>query len=285
MPPITDLPIVPTIDAASKSRLRAIYLTGKKLKNRPGVFAKAGDSLTASWSFLVDVGCGSEQLGAYSRLADTIAFFRATALKPTSAFGSGWCTTANSFTARSISADSGWVSDDAVRTLAVRALPANCGARANTPFLCELKRKKPSIVFIMYGTNDLERSTDTTTFQRNLTTMVQQSIRAGVIPVLSTIPPRTDIYATRVDSYNQAIIRVAQIAQVPLWNYWRVFQRTDLVNNGLDSDGVHPNVYEQDQGADFGPVALQYGYNQRNLTAIQILDIIRDVVILDGPPR
>jgi len=248
------------------------------------VFAKAGDSITASWSFLVDVGCGSEQLGAYSRLADTIKFFRATALKPATAFGSGWCTTANSFTARSISADSGWVSDDAIRTLAVRALPASCGARANTPFLCELKRKKPSIVFIMYGTNDLERSADTTTFQRNLTTMVQQSLAAGVIPVLSTIPPRTDGYDTRVDSYNQAIIRVAHNAQVPLWNYWRVFQRADLVNNGLDPDGVHPNVYQQDQGADFGQVALQYGYNQRNLTAIQMLDLIRNVVILDGPP-
>jgi hypothetical protein len=103
--------------------------------------------------------------------------------------------------------------------LSSRTLPASCGARANTPFLCELKRKKPSIGFIMYDTNDLERSTDTTTFQRNLTTMVQQSIRAGVIPVLSTIPPRTDGYDTRMASYNQAIIHVAHNAQVPLWNY------------------------------------------------------------------
>jgi hypothetical protein len=276
--------VVPTIDATAKSRLRAIYLKGQKLKNRPGVFAKAGDSITASWSFLVDVGCGSEQLGAYHHLADTIQFFRATALKPTTAFGSGWCTTANAFTARSISADSGWASDDAVRTLAIRALPAGCGARANTPFLCELKRKRPSIVFIMYGTNDLERAADTAIFQRNLTTMVHQSLAAGVIPVLSTIPPRTDSFSSRVDNYNQAIISVAQHNQVPLWNYWRVFQRVDLVDNGLDPDGIHPNVYQQDQGADFGQIALQYGYNQRNLTAIQILDLIRNVVILDGPP-
>jgi lysophospholipase L1-like esterase len=168
--------------------------------------------------------------------------------------------------------------------LAIRALPAGCGARANTPFLCELKRKRPSIVFIMYGTNDLERSADTATFQRNLTTMVHQSLAAGVIPVLSTIPPRTDSFSSRVDNYNQAIISVAQHNQVPLWNYWRVFQRVDLVDNGLDPDGIHPNVYQQDQGADFGQIALQYGYNQRNLTAIQILDLIRNVVILDGPP-
>jgi lysophospholipase L1-like esterase len=71
--------------------------------------------------------------------------------------------------------------------------------------LCELKRKKPSIVLIMYGTNDLERYNNLSTFQTQLTTIAQKSIAAGVIPVLSTIPPRVG-YTERVSNYNAVII-------------------------------------------------------------------------------
>src|SRR5579859_1453935 len=45
-PPVpTGPPIVPSIDAPMKARLRAIYLAGLSRGNRPEVFAKVGDSI------------------------------------------------------------------------------------------------------------------------------------------------------------------------------------------------------------------------------------------------
>jgi hypothetical protein len=112
---------------------------------------------------------------------------------------------------------------------------------------------------------------------------VQKSVAAGVIPVLSTIPPRVG-YTERVSNYNAAIIAVAQAQQVPLWNYWRTFQGSTMVNGGLDPDGVHPNIYLGAEGADFTTNGLKYGYNQRNLTAVQVLAAIKRIVIDDGVP-
>jgi len=148
--------------------------------------------------------------------------------------------------------------------------------------LCELKRKKPSIVLIMYGTNDLERYNDLSTFRTQLMTIVQKSVAAGVIPVLSTIPGRTDSYAGRVASYNAAIIAVAQANDIPLWNYWLALQAPSIIDHGISADGVHPNIYLGDQGADFTTTGLKYGYNQRNLTAVQVLEVIKRIVIDDG---
>jgi hypothetical protein len=272
------MPIVPVINSASKATLRAIYLSGQGLGNRAGVFAKVGDSITASGSFLSDIGCQSENLGDYSSLASTISFFRTTTF-PTG-YGSAWCSDSNSFNAYSVSADSGWSADYALAVL--NPLPSGCTAPNNTALLCELKRKKPSIVLIMYGTNDLERYNDLSTFRTQLMTIVQKSVAAGVIPVLSTIPGRTDSYAGRVASYNAAIIAVAQANDIPLWNYWLALQAPSIIDHGISADGVHPNIYLGDQGADFTTTGLKYGYNQRNLTAVQVLEVIKRIVIDDG---
>jgi hypothetical protein len=48
---------------------------------RPDVFAKIGDSITESASFLSDIGQGWYVLGRYGALEPTIAHFRADALR------------------------------------------------------------------------------------------------------------------------------------------------------------------------------------------------------------
>jgi hypothetical protein len=277
------MPIVPRINAAQKARLRAVLAVGRTLGNRAGVFAKVGDSMTASGSFLTDIGCGSAVLGDYSSLASTITFFGTTIFSPS--LGSAWCDVSNSFTAYSVSADSGWTADNALDSSILDPTAAlGCPSPTNTPLRCELLRKKPSIVLIMYGTNDLERSATTTAFKSALTTIVQHSINAGVIPVLSTIPARQDAFSARVAAYNQAIIAVAQAQNVPLWNYYRALQSAGMVNHGIDADGVHPNIYNGDQGANFTTAGLTYGYNQRNLTALQVLAHIQRIVLSNGTP-
>ncbi len=280
---VVNLPIVPRINAAQKIRLRAILATGRTLGNRAGVFAKVGDSMTGSGSFLTDVGCGSAVLGDYSSLASPITFFGTTIFSPTQ--GSAWCDVSNSFTAYSVSADSGWTAANALDSAMLDpTAAAGCPSPANSPLRCELLRKKPSIVLIMYGTNDLERSASTTAFRSALTSIVEKSISVGVIPVLSTIPPRQDTFAARVTTYNQAIITVASAQNIPLWNYHRALQSAGMVNHGIDSDGVHPNIYNGDQGANFTTAGLAYGYNRRNLTALQVLAHIQQVVLANGSP-
>lgn len=262
--------------------MRTVYLSGRAAGNRAAVFAKIGDSITESGSFLKDVGCGSEVLGSYTSLAPAIDYFRAVVFPPD--YSDVWCGVANSFTRASASAVAGWTTNSALAPL--DPPDSRCPAPFNLALRCELHLLHPSVALIMYGTNDLERYNDPGMFRDNLTHIVAETLAAGVIPVLSTIPPRLDdaSLGARVGPYNQVVTEVARVEQVPLWDYWLALQAPAMINRGMDADGVHPSVYRGDQGADFGSTALRYGYNQRNLTAIQVLEKIMRVVILDGAP-
>jgi hypothetical protein len=57
-----------------------------------------------------------------------------------------------------------------------------------------------------------------------------------------------------------------------------------MINFGLSDDNIHPSIYRGNQSADFRSEGLRYGYNQRNLNAIQILDSIRRIIFENGPP-
>jgi hypothetical protein len=88
----------------------------------------------------------------------------------------------------------------------------------------------------------------------------------------------------RVATYNQIIADVAAEKNVPLWNYWAQLQGSSMINYGMHSDGIHPSVYNGADGAVLTSTGLRYGYNQRNLGAIQVLDKLKTVVIDNGSP-
>jgi hypothetical protein len=142
----------------------------------------------------------------------------------------------------------------------------------------------------MYGTNDLERSADPKVFRRELRELVQTSVDRGVVPIHSTIPPRTDrrMMGRRVAAYNTAIAQVARDERVPLLNYWRSLQGPRVIRFGLSEDGVHPEVLGRCDpdcnSLDFGRRGVRYGVNLRNLTALQALHKVRRVVLRDGEP-
>ena len=138
----------------------------------------------------------------------------------------------------------------------------------------------------MLGTNDLERIDDLAVYRSNLTRIVTDTINAGVIPVLSTIPPRLDsaTLGARVSQYNDVITQVASSLQVPLWNYALALSGSSMINQGMDPDGIHPSVYMGQYACSFTDAGLRYGYNQRNLTAVQVLAHVKSVVIDDGTP-
>jgi hypothetical protein len=104
----------------------------------------------------------------------------------------------------------------------------------------------------------------------------------GVIPVLSTLPPkhydaRTD---GRVAEFNQIIIATARSYDIPLWDYYSAM--VVLPAEGLSSDGVHPSVPPSGTVLVLNEANLKTGYAMRNLTALQVLYALWQQVLYDG---
>ena len=249
------------------STARQIFLDGRAKGNIPYAFTKVGDSISAAPQFLTQFGTAQYNLGQYASLRDAIGWF-------SGPNGRG----ANPFVASSLAARNGWGTTSVLDP--ANADPNLCRP-GETPLECEYRVTKPAVALIMFGTND-SGGLPLAEFRANLDTIVRTSIRMGVIPVLSTIPPKQYNPATdgRVAEFNQAIISIAQTYDVPLWNYWQTM--ISLPNNGLDPDGVHPSTPPDANTAVFDAEHLRYGYTARNLGALQMLDALRQQVLYDG---
>lgn len=269
-------PVIPSLEGPTGEHVREIAASGAALGNSPDVFAKVGDSITESGSFLQDLACEEPAWGRWGALAATRDYYGADVFPRR--YTSVYCGLANSFSRASAAAVSGWSAANAL--LPLDHPPAGCAAIS--ALSCEYRLLHPSVALVMYGTNDVE-SYSPEAYRANLEAIVERSLSAGVIPVLSTIPPRLDHKRRNalVRRFNRIVAAVASEAQVPLWNYWRSLQSPRLVHSGISADGVHPSIYggcEPPLGCrsiDFTPHGLRYGYNQRNLGALRVLDRIR----------
>jgi hypothetical protein len=253
-------PVIPPMRGGVASQIRALVRVGKRNGNRLNVFSKIGDSITAFGYFLVPVGAGGLQLGGYGNLQDTANFFMAETAR-----------TSNSFANESLAARGAWTTNDLLDP--AQATPGICNPD-ESPLSCELRVVKPSVALIMIGTNDLV-SDDVAGFRSRLTQIIRIIKRAGVVPVLSTIPNRFDLELARarVNTYNAAIIQVANNQAIPLWNFWLAVD--PLPSNGVSTDNVHPSVPPDNNTAVFDDMHLSYGFTMRNLTALQVLDGLR----------
>lgn len=253
----TATPVIPTIDSAMTARLATVIQTGQANGNRANVFTRAGDSITYSNQFLVPLATASAAVdrAGDGSLNDTLGYFR-----------SGFIGSNNSFANPSTAAYGGWTSSDVLARLPN-----------------ELATSRPAFVLIMVGTNDITLGVSVDTYRQNLTRIVQTALNAGVVPVLSTIPDIA-LYPSaqsRLGEFNQAVQDVGESLQVPVWNYWRALQR--LPDKGLSADGVHPSA-SPNGGGDLTAFGLNYGYDVRNLTALQTLDKLRRVLLVGQSP-
>ncbi len=239
--------------------IRIIHLVGRGLGNRDDVFSKVGDSITVSFNFMVPFGVGDYQLGAHSYLEPLIEAFNVTNARE-----------GNSFLNRSLAAGVGWTAFGALDP--ERADPERCNP-GEMPLLCEYRLTRPAYAIIMFGTND-SGFADLSAFEYNLERIVSHSIRSGVIPILSTIPNRP-LITERVERFNAAIRRVADAEVIPLIEYAAAL--ADLPNEGLSEDLVHPSQPPRDEATtgNLRTPYLQYGYNMRNLTALEMLYAVR----------
>src|SRR5260221_6076293 len=248
---------VPRIISNMQPRAKEIYLKGKANGLRTNVFSKGGDSITVSPNFLIPIGKAQYDLGTYADLLPALQFFSQQDVR-----GAG-----NSFANPPLAAGPGWKAE----TLFYSAYSDPCGAEIILN--CEYSRVKPAVSLIMVGTNDSD-GTDPTFYTTTLKKILDTTINLGILPVLSTIPPKKLDAASngRVDQWNLIIKGIAQQYQIPLWDYWYALQIAP--NQGISSDGVHPSAPANNNTGSFTTPNLSYGYNIRNLTALMVLNAI-----------
>lgn len=278
----TQAPVVPGIGPGMESELRDDLAAARAAGNRQSVFAKLGDSITETQAYLQGLACDEGSLASHAELRGTIRFFHQTRFPD--GYTAAWCGHADSFSRASAAAMSGQTAEWVTQPGAAEG--SRC-RRRESPLTCEYRLLRPAWSLIMFGTNDVEQIDDAGRYVQDMGRIIDQSRDRGVIPILSTIPPRLDSRAlnARVDHYNDALYRLAARRQVPLINFWRALERPRMVNQGMHTDGIHPNVYVSYdcdpfcRPLDFGAAALRYGYNQRNLITLETLDRIRKRVI------
>lgn len=246
---LTALPIVPEPTA----RAYAIYQTGRAKGNNPNVVAKVGDCSSEHWYFLSPFAGGQYNLGSYPELQGVIDHFG-------DSLGFNSEATHNGFNVNSVM-QTQW------------ANPAFC-QNGETPLTCEYRIHKPSVSIIMFGTSDLLVMTPYE-FDFYMRDIVDQTIEAGIIPVLSTFPGNLGFW-DRTILYNQIVARIAMDYNIPLINLWLALEK--LPNKGLEPDGFHLGEPLEDPGS-LSTANLQTGYPTRNLITLQTLDKLRRSVL------
>ncbi len=253
----------PTSLFTLNNNARTVFAAGQRIGNRRNVFSKVGDSITVAEVMYYPIGYRAYTLGGYTSLQTTIDFFMREQARDN-----------NSFNNTSLAAGNGWTTATVLNPQF--ANPQVCQS-GEIPLVCEYRTTRPAVALIMLGSNDVAR-VPAEEFANNLRVIVQISIENGVIPVLSTIPPRRD-YEAQVEVYNQIIINTANEHGASLWDYYTVMQ--GLPDGGLSSDGLHPSAppFGFGDAANFTDEYLRYGYVMRNLTALQVLDALRQRVL------
>lgn len=243
-----DLPVIPT---GISDRVREIYQRGLEMGNDPNAFSKVGDCHSVNPYFLTDfdLGEGVYDLGDYASLQPTIDYFH------------------GSFSRTSMAAKKGLSTAGVLASL--WSDWKYCSSN-ETPLDCEFRLHRPSFAIISLGTNEaFDVKKDPSTFEGRLRRVIEHSIDQGVVPILSTKADN----AEGNHYINYVTARLAMEYQLPLWNFWRAVQ--PLPEQGLRNP-EHLTFAPTKSYTDFSkPENLNYGMQMRNLTALQMLDLMR----------
>jgi hypothetical protein len=236
------LPVLPEISQNAK----AILADGLERGNNPHVFSKIGDCESQTEWFLdpFDKGPNHYALGPYeNELRSVLAYYQ------------------GSFARKSLAARRGFTAASLLTPVWVDR--ERC-EKDESPLACELRVNRPSVAFIMLGTND---ASNPPVFERRLREVIEYTLAQGVLPVLGTKADNLE----GDHSLNHTIASLALEYDIPLWNYWAAVQ--PLPNHGLEEDGAHLTYA--------GPFytdsrALRRAWPVRNLNALQVLQRVME---------
>lgn len=261
LPPDVNLPPLPLNQQylfSVSDRTREIFYAGQIRGNRANVFAKVGDSITASQPFLMSIGAGDVELGPYLYLQDTINWFM---VPPRDG-------QPNSFMANSMAASSAF--NAAAVLSSIWADEVNCLPN-ESPLQCEYRLTKPSVAIIMLGSVDMQIY-GVEEFRTAMEEVVSESIDQGVIPVLTTFPNGPDFFPNESEAFNAALRDIANSEQIPLIDLRGATM--DMPNHGTGSDRYHLS-HNGENGTSFAGDEQEWGLTMRNLLTLQALDILR----------
>ncbi len=279
-----DAPVIPKLNRAETKRIAGTLRRGRRLGNRADVFAKVGDSLSGSAAFAQGLGCHHWAPGRFPALRATVRFFSARRLPGNSTY----CRAVNSFSRDSAATKAGQTSEWPLKP---GSSDDPACTSAESPLSCEIRLTRPAYAVVLFGTNDVALGLGLGLdpvgyFTANIARIISRAQARGVVPILSTIPPRSDNPAAEpvIEELNSALYQLAAARHVPVVNLWRAV--VGLPNQGLSSDGIHLSVYlgpqcirvcnpktcaPTCQPANFSSAGLQFGYDIRNLITLLTL--------------
>lgn len=282
-------PVLPRVDGKVGAEARSVFRQGTRHGERADVFAKIGDSISASPAFMQELGCWRWEPGAHRQLGSAVRFFSRRRLSGQSADCSRLDAFSRSSAATEAFAASPWA------LLPGASTDSSCQAD-ESPLACELRIDRPAYAVILYGTNDVTIGVDVLHqdtlpgFLASMRRMIKATIERGVLPILNTIPPRPDDPAAEgeTERFNAALDRLAESRHLPIINLWRAFD--PLPGQGISTDHIHPSVFGGPSclgycdpnscapacsSASFTAAGLKYGHDQRNLLTLETLDRLR----------
>jgi len=244
---LANYPVVPAISATAKT----IYQASLKAGRNARAFSTLGDCMTENPYFLGPFGAGQFDLGSYTSLKPVVYQFDA-----------------ESFSRKGNAAASGF--NVAGPLDSTWSDPQVCKG-GESPLTCEYRVHQPSVALIMFGTNDVGY-TEPDAYNYYLRTLVNQTLDANVLPVLSTFPTRPE-HLEKSLLLNQIAIKVATDYDIPLINLNRALE--PLPHHGVDpNDTIHLSVPADKRVDVLSADNLQYGFTVRNLVTLQALEAV-----------
>lgn len=247
--------------ASVVARLKRVLASSNGAKD---AFVKIGDSNTANPAFMSCFAGDDVKLGEHAELETTRRFFAARRVDASR----------TSFDRTSESATIGWLAGQVL-------------GGSFSPLAREIGAVKPAFAIVMLGTND-DRPNGVETFAKNITEVVDRALALGVVPLLSTLPPRDDSRAAsaRIPEMNRILRQLAESRQIPLMDLHAAL--IPLPKHGLLSDGIHlASVWKNEapHACWLTGDALQRGMNTRNLVTLTALDRARRFLIENETPE
>ena len=237
--PLSQFVIMPP---AVVENMKQIFAKGQQLGNNAQRFSKVGDSIIEQPHYMVKFDTPDYNLGQYAYLQDVLNYYR------------------GSYGRDSLSVRRGlhsWSWNNPTWADKDQCLPDE------GPVACEYRVNKPSVAFIVLGSNDVGVPEY---FRKSMEELVQFTIDQGVIPIIVT---KADRHEGDSNINNIILKETAAKFNVPMLDFDAV--AGTMPNRGIDpADGTHLTFY---YAHDYSvPEAFTKGHALHDLTSVIMLD-------------